>query len=444
MSSASNRDLDNGPGFTPEALQRLFSPLSRFSRLALAVSGGSDSMALLHLAAGWRDLNAQPPEIAVLTVDHGLRPESAAEAEAVAEAAQQFGFAHLTLVWREAKPRTGLQAAAREARYRLMTGWCREHGADALVTAHTQDDQAETFLLRLARGSGVDGLSAMSPEVQLDGCVLCRPLLGLSRARLRAYLRERGLAWFDDPSNKNPAFERVRIRRALSRLRGSGVTPAAISLSARRLKRASRALDELTDQLFSSRVCLRPEGYLTLPRQVLTEVPEESRIRLLARMLDVVGGEAQSPRLARIERLAGDVTRTEFAPRTLGGCLIEVSGNELRVFREFGRMRDEPLVLAPGEEKLWDGRFAVRLGPEAAGPVTVQALGPEGWREVRKSREDAMGAEQPIPRLAAFTMPAAWDGDRLLAAPLISWMAPDAGPAAHLTAAFAPRPIRAK
>ena len=206
---------------------RLFSPLLSYDHLALAVSGGSDSVALMVLAARWVQSQADAPNVTVLTVDHGLRPASAEEAAQVGRWARALGLDHAILGWRGAKPSSGLQAAAREARYALMSDWCLEHGAAAIVTAHTANDQAETVMMRLARGSGVDGLAGMMRETLAPWPVL-RPLLGVTRARLRAVLTAAGHDWIDDPSNDDTAFERIRMRQALDALFGDTSSGAAV------------------------------------------------------------------------------------------------------------------------------------------------------------------------------------------------------------------------
>ncbi|MGI9403502.1 MAG: tRNA lysidine(34) synthetase TilS, partial [Hyphomicrobium sp.] len=230
--------------------------LQPFRVLILAVSGGADSVAMMHLVASWQQQHGRAGrKIIVATVDHGLRPESGREAQWMADEAHALGLVHETLVWVGGKPETGLQDAAREARYHLLAelSWrLRNDGPVAIVTAHTQDDQAETFLMRLARGSGLDGLTGMPTTRRLGvaaDCKLVRPFLGLPGARLVATLRFRGLNWIEDPSNKQDRFERVRVRNARCDLEQLGLTNEKIALSAQRLERARTALDAATDKL---------------------------------------------------------------------------------------------------------------------------------------------------------------------------------------------------
>jgi len=190
----------------------LFEDLKSVPAIIVAVSGGPDSTALLVLAARWRAAIATGPQLIAVTIDHGLRPEAVREALTVKKLAAQLGVRHRTLRWTGEKPVTGLQETARAVRYRLLSAAARGAGATHLLTAHTLDDQAETILIRMARGSGLAGLGAMRREIELDGVILLRPLLDVPKARLVATLQAIGLPYADDPSNRDPRFTRARLR----------------------------------------------------------------------------------------------------------------------------------------------------------------------------------------------------------------------------------------
>src|SRR5205085_3421398 len=178
--------------------------------IAVAVSGGPDSLALTILADRWA--RERGGRLAALTVDHQLRPESAEEARIVGGWLAARGIAHHVLVWTDPKPATGIQEAARAARYRLLAGWCHEQGCLHLLTAHHREDQAETYLIRCRAGSGLDGLAGMSAVREMAGLRLVRPLLALPKARLTALLETERQPFLSDPSNRNPIFERARLR----------------------------------------------------------------------------------------------------------------------------------------------------------------------------------------------------------------------------------------
>uniref|UniRef100_UPI0026223B47 tRNA lysidine(34) synthetase TilS n=1 Tax=uncultured Amaricoccus sp. TaxID=339341 RepID=UPI0026223B47 len=206
-------------------------------RLGVAVSGGGDSVALLLL------LHAAGRDLAAVTVDHGLRPESVGEAASVAALCAARGIPHSVLRWEDRDPRGNLQQAAREARRSLIAGWAEASGIAAVALGHTLDDQAETVVMRLARGSGVDGLSAMRPETLALGILWLRPLLGIRRAALRAWLAAEGVAWAEDPTNADARFDRVRARLALPTLAGLGIGPERLAATARAVARACAALE---------------------------------------------------------------------------------------------------------------------------------------------------------------------------------------------------------
>src|SRR3990170_8867283 len=240
----------------------LLAPLARFPRLALAVSGGPDSLALMQLVARWRDACGAGPELSVLTVDHGLRPGSREEAELVKRIASERGLRHAILTWVVGENRfASLQARARTARYDLMAGYCHAHDIPALVTAHHLDDQAETFLMRLKRGSGLDGLAAIPEKGAWAGIAILRPLLDVPKARLVAPLDAAGIAFVFDPSNLDLRFERVRMRGSADALASLGLTPEASASALPRIRRAREALDHAAQDFLAAHSETSEAGY---------------------------------------------------------------------------------------------------------------------------------------------------------------------------------------
>src|SRR5262249_44298101 len=211
----------NSPISLQEA-KRLFAALRALPAIVLAVSGGPDSLALMLLIARWRRTLVRGPRLLAVTVDHGLRSEAAREARKVKRLARALEVEHRTLRWVGTKPKTGVPAAARAARYHLLVQAARAAGASHILTAHTRDDQAETLLMRLVRGSGIAGLSAMAHETERDGIMLARPFLDVPKSRLVATLNRAGIAFADDPTNRDVAFTRPRLRALLSALAGEG------------------------------------------------------------------------------------------------------------------------------------------------------------------------------------------------------------------------------
>ena len=390
-------------------------------RCALAVSGGSDSTALMLLFADW--VRSEGSEIGVhtvLTVDHRLRPKSGSEAQSVAAQAEALGFAHAVLTWDQPKPSSGLQAAAREARYRLMREYLRGHGVRTLLTAHTLDDQAETVLMRLARGSGLDGLSAMAPVVSTgDGLdprplEVVRPLLDVPKARLRATLKVRGIAWAEDPSNQSPAFERVRLRAAREHLHALGLTDTMLASSARRLRRAREAVSDLVDHYFSPAagvVHIDPCGFFRLDRAGMPAA-SEIFLRVLGRCIALAGGSDEWVPLAKLETIVAAVHEGGGTGTwTLARAMVTATADAIEVEREPGREPLPRLVLRAGGEALWDGRFRVGVAKDFGGEFEVRALEARGLAELR-----SRGA-CPEPSRRLRVAPSFWSGGELRAVP---------------------------
>ena len=394
-----------------EEAENLLVPLARFPRVALAVSGGPDSLALMHLAAKCRD-RLGGPALFVLTVDHGLRAGSRAEAEMVGRAAKAHDVSHAILTWKHGAVDARVQARARAARYDLMAAYCTAHDIQALVTAHHLDDQAETFLMRLKRGSGLDGLTAIPQEGSWAGLTLLRPLLDIPKVRLAATAKDAGLSYVTDPSNDDARFERGRMRGAVDALAELGLTPEAIALSARRLRRARAALEAATDDLLSRHAETSAAGYAVIDLAALLSAPAEIALRALARLIVTVGGATEPSRLAKLEALLAALKADPDKAHTLGRCRITPRHGRLLFFREMRKAGLPELTLRPGERMLWDNRFRIELGAGESAPITVRALGEEGLK-VLKERE----ALPPLPWPAARALPGCWRGGRLLCLP---------------------------
>jgi tRNA(Ile)-lysidine synthase len=406
-----------------DELVALFFPLASYSTIVLAVSGGADSMALMLLVKRWLETKADAPAVIVASVDHGLRANARAEAEWVLREAQALGFGSALLTWSGGKPATGIQEAARAARYRLLTEFARSAGASpaAIVTAHTEDDQAETLLMRLARGSGIDGLAAMAVERAADASApevaLVRPLLGVAGARLRATLLAASRTWIDDPSNDAEHFERVRIRKARGELGGLGLSNDKLALSARRLARAKTALDAAADMLGrDTGLDVHAGAFASFDAMTWRAAPEELRLRLVGRLIGSFGGLAEPLRLAQLEALVERMSQPGFEGATLAACIVSKHGAAIHVEREGRRSPLPTLTLAPGDAGLWDHRFRVASAADSPATVEVRALGPEAYAKLRRQ----LAPEPDLPASAAATLPAFWHRDDLLFVPVIA------------------------
>jgi tRNA(Ile)-lysidine synthase len=353
--------------FSADGLRQLFHGLAGTTGLAIAVSGGSDSMALLHLVLAWRDLMTEGPKLAALTVDHGLRAESAAEAETVAAHCAKLGIEHHTLRWEGVRPLTGIQAKARAARYDLVTEWCRRNGIPMLLTAHTAEDQAETVLMRARRTGSAESLAGIWPERRWQGIRVLRPLLSIRRLELRRYLAAQGVRWIEDPSNENERFERVRVRRQLA----SSDVPRLVETAVLAQEKV-RAQSTKIDAFAARNVVAGQWGELRMPREAVSKLDAEELLLLSRKLVMVLRGQALAER-AELLRLAAWLASAGAGRRTLGGLVFQKRRNDILVGREPGRI---PLLWQEiSGQMVWDLRFMVtapagsRVGPAVLAPL---------------------------------------------------------------------------
>ena len=329
---------ETGPpaALSERAIDAIFAPLVDAKAILLAVSGGPDSTALLLMAASWAGRRGGRPRLAAATVDHGLRAESAEEARAVAELCRSVGVPHHVLVWRGAKPKTRVQERAREARYRLLTECARAVGADVVATAHHLDDQAETTLFRLLRGSGIGGLRAMAARAPRHGVTVARPLLGLRKRELVAYCEAAGVAFARDPANDDPRYARARLRALAGALAAEGLDAPAL---ARLARRAAQVEEALTRQADAAESRLRLVATAACDARALLQEPVEIAERLIAAAIAKVGGKDPSRvGLEKIEALAQGLLSAVAANRAFSA---NVAGARVRLTAK-GGLRVEP------------------------------------------------------------------------------------------------------
>jgi tRNA(Ile)-lysidine synthase len=335
---------DDDAPISAQQAKALFADWKHAPVILLAVSGGPDSMALMWLAARWRKALAHGPDLLAVTVDHGLRPEAAREAREVKRLARHLGVPHRTVRWSGEKPGSGLPAAARAARYRLLAAVARRSGASHILTAHTRDDQAETLLMRLLRGSGIGGLAAMARESEREGVLIARPFLDVSKSQLIATLERAKIGYADDPTNRDTRFARPRVRSLIESLSAEGGNPRNLARLASRLARANAAIEILADGA-ARYLALRDQAMgssragagTSFEAEAFARLPEEIRLRLLLRAIDRVGHEGPAE-LGKTETLLAGLDRAlrtaakNRQPRlkqTLAGAIISLSGGRV-------------------------------------------------------------------------------------------------------------------
>lgn len=407
--------------FTATAFIKKLADLTPFSgnqaknqnmHFALAVSGGADSLSLLALAAAakkktphWR--------FTVLTVNHGLRAAAVKETRHVAKLAKAAGLASQILTYKGTIPDKDIQAAARDIRYGLMSDWCVKHKADYLVTAHHLEDQAETFLLRLARGSGLDGLSAMQSVGNRNGVTLLRPFLDVPRARLHKTVAKAGLEAISDPSNMNRRFARVRMREKMDLLAEEGLTAPRLAETAGRLLQARKALEHIADMVMQSAVRVDDYDIAHLDHAALRDQPEEILRRILNRILTPYGG--YPPRAESVQRILDEVFLTSRYPqkgatqggKTVNGFIIRYRRDGVLVFREASGL-PAALTIKAGQSLIWDDSHIVRVAKKSGlkGILDIKPLGSEGLKSLRHQFEDDL--PKNLPAAALHALPSVW------------------------------------
>jgi tRNA(Ile)-lysidine synthase len=401
--------------------------------IAVAVSGGGDSLALTLLLNDWA--NARGGKILALTVDHGLRDGSAAEAAALNAELKKRGIAHEILNWQGDKPSSHIQERAREMRYKLLAQKCAEAGFDTLAVAHNAEDRMETFWMRLAHGSGLDGLAGMAASVQKENLRIIRPLLDFSRAELRDVCAAYGATWAEDPSNTNEKFLRPRLRGFEDMLAAEGLTPQRLALTLQKLGDARGALQSVTARALAA-ATHHDAGYVTIAPAALLNEHADIQRRMLSQILHAVAPQDYRAGHDALEHLRADIARETFNGSTVAGCEIFPSKGVLVFCRELAASA-APAPLQNG--MVWDGRFRVS-GYPVHESLTIGVAGEAGVSILRKqAAQDAALARvlAPVPAKLLRVFAGIWHGQNLVAVPHLSWFSQDC-PAGVKTAEIAP------
>lgn len=420
------RDLDAAPGAAPVSdtefaeLMTPFEPFEPAPRVAVGVSGGPDSLALTFLMDAW--VRARGGSVLGLTLDHGLRPEAAEEARWVGTVLNGRDIPHETLRWQAPKPDKVRQERAREERYDRLRARCAEHGILHLAIGHHREDRAETVLLRLRAGSGLDGLAGMAHEREMPELRLIRPLLTLPKARLIATLRARCQAWIEDPTNRRPDQLRVRIRGLMPGLADEGLSAARINEIAGLIGRTRGVLEQAQDALMARSVTLHPAGFAWVDPAAIGDVPAQVARGVLSRVLLAVGGQVYPPRAARLERLYACLREGLGRGCTLGGCRVVPRRGCWLVLREAGR--SPRFALRAGETLVYDGRYELTLALAAPAALEIGPLGRDGWSALTALAPQLR--KTALPPAVRPALPALFDSEGVREVPALGWLRPNA------------------
>jgi tRNA(Ile)-lysidine synthase len=388
---------------TQETFNTLMSELPVLdNRVAVAVSGGADSLSLCLLADEWA--RASGREIVALSIDHALRAQSAGECQFVKGTLNAYGIEHHTLVWEGEKPLSGIQAAARQARYQLLQDWCDGEGIRDLLVGHHQNDQAETFMMRLVRGSSVDGLSAMKSVSTYGKLRVLRPLLTVPKDALVTFLEDRKLSWVEDPSNKDESFDRVKMRNAMEVLSAIGLTPERLSQTALSMQRVRTCLEGITEKWLTRNTKLFQEGYVLLNFSALENEDEEVVLRGLRRIGMDISGDTYPPRLDSLQRLLRKLRLKEDG--TLMGCRWIVQQETVLICREV-RETEFPTNVYHIDFK------------DKSSDLYMRVLGEDGWKQLLSLMPEMRHANLPKPVIYALV--SFWDEEGVSVVPHLGY-----------------------
>jgi tRNA(Ile)-lysidine synthase len=375
--------------------------------LALAVSGGPDSVALAICALRWAQTNNT--KLIAFIVDHALRPQSGDEAAQTQKTLTQLGINSEILRWEHAPIVTRLHSTARKARYQLLTDACKKHGADTLMLAHQREDQAETILMRLAKGSGIDGLAGMAMKSESEGVHLLRPLLAFPKERLIATCENAKISFITDPSNMSDQFARGRLRRVLPFLEKEGFTADRLIDLGHRAAEARDALDHYAKIFIQQHAQQDVAGVIRIDLEAMISQPRAIIQRVMTSALQAIYAQDYAPEYTALNSLITTLLAPDaMPPRTLHGCLMSLTEKYIVIMREYAGITDAP-ILRPGETTLWDDRWNVTLSPEAsAGDYIIRPLGNPPQNVIEKL---APGLTRMVPQgRARASLPSLWQG----------------------------------
>jgi tRNA(Ile)-lysidine synthase len=365
-------------------------------KLAVAVSGGADSMCLAFLSKKL----LKDTDIIALIVDHGLRSESAKEAKLVQKRLSRLAITSHILKWSGKKPTSNIQENAREARYDLLTKFCKKNKINCLLTAHNFDDQAETVLMRVYRGSGIDGISGMKAHSSYNSVEILRPLIGIKRTDIESYLKTNKIKWVDDPSNLNERFDRVKIRKLLRSLDDTDVWLERLNLLASNSARSADFINSEVEKTFKKFVHIDKLGFMSLRFTDFNSLHQEIALKILVKILGMFSGNIQQPRLQNLLKLENSIRNNEDC--CLSGVEIKHIKDNIYFIREFKAIKSKVI------NGIWDNRFKVSNQP-------VKALGADGWKQIKSLVE-----VKDCPHIKViYSLPAVIKNDRIIFVPFI-------------------------
>ena len=348
--------------------------------IGLAVSGGGDSMAMLHLASEWA--NVKKKVIKVVTVNHNLRNEAKKEAIFTREFVKKLGHNHTILEWKKLSDGGNLQAEASFARKKLISNWAKLNNIKTVLVAHTLDDQVETILMRFTRGSGVDGLVGMKKILKLKGIFWFRPLLTISRDDLRKFLKIKKIQWIEDPTNEDRKYLRVKARDVILQLQQFGINTDLVINTSIRMENARRVLNDVATEAFNKYVTLKNWGDVEVNREIFNSFREDTFLRILAGIIKGISGSIYRPRYKDLINFTEAIINKNFKARTLCGVLVRAMNEKKIVFR---REPSFPFFVSDLQSKefIWDGRWQISVSRSLRKFEQIGPLTSDGYQQIK-------------------------------------------------------------
>jgi tRNA(Ile)-lysidine synthase len=400
-------------------LNTFFSELP--DKVAIATSGGADSMCLALLAAQWAQQFSV--KIVCLIVNHNLRAEAGEEAQIIADFLNKQGMESHILEWVGDKPTSGIQNNAREARYCLLCEWCNQHNVEILLTAHNMHDQAETIMMRIQHGTGIDGLAGIPVYTERQGVKIIRPLLRYSRQQILATLQASNWQYIEDPSNSNNKFTRVKIRQLLEKLDAENLLANRLNTLASNAARAVSFINKFVNKTLKNIAKKKRLGYITLDFEKFIELEEEIALRVLCRVFNYFNKADYAPRLESLIYVYKQIKHGVKFHITLAGCEVKGDGNMITIWRENANMEREARTLQAltvGKEMLWDKRFIIKADKDN---LFVRQTMLEDWQIIKRSLTNSVKLESSR---IVYTTPVICDkGGNMVAHPLFDYYLED-------------------
>lgn len=387
-------------------------------KIAVAVSGGIDSLSLLLIANDWAKNNGA--KVVGITVDHQLREESENEAKYVSDLAKKFNIEHHILTWQGEKPKNNVESVARENRYRMISEFCRENEINYVLIAHHLQDQAETFFIRLFRGSGLDGLSSMKQITNMNNITIIRPLLKTKREYLKQYLENKNIKWIEDPSNNDEKYLRNKIRNFINSFDNKEQIVERINSAVERINRAKEIIDKEVDKIEKKALFFSPFGSCSINKSIILNQNEEITLKILAKIAMKISGNIYKPRLEKLKRLLKNIRENENIKYTFYGCIFErYDNNILMAYREYNSiLEDKKLIF--NREIIWDNRFKIVLKKNEDNLIITHVKIGEFNSILKKTRKINFSKYKEIKEIKNieknifYTLPVVKNGDKYL------------------------------